>query len=95
MLIQMRLIETTTSRGHSDVTVEASSPEHAADIIARAHRHAQVAGSGVIKLPDGQSVLLDRVETKTELALALLNEAGDELGAVAVPEPRGGRAGQG
>lgn len=95
MLIQMRLIETVTSRGHSDVTVEASSPEHAADIIARAHRQAQAAGSGVIKLPDGQSVLLDRVETKTELALALLDEAGDELGAVAVPKPRRGRAKQG
>ena len=91
MPVQLRLIETQTSQGHSDVTIDAASPAQAAVIIARAHRQSVVAGSAVIRLPDGQSVIIDRDPPKTVIGLVLLDDDGREVGPLEVPKPRRGR----
>ena len=92
MPVQLRLIETRTSQGHSDVTIDAASPEHAAVIVARAHRRSVATGSAVIRLPDGQSVMIDHNPPEAVIGLILLDEGGQEIGPLEVPKPRHGRA---
>ena len=92
MPVQLRITETTTTRGHSDVLVEAASPNQAAAIIARAHRQSVKRGSAILRLPDGSSVVIDPGVPETAIELMLLDEHGREVRPLAVPKPRRGRA---
>ena len=92
MPIQLRVIETTTRRGQSDVTINVLSPDQAATIVARAHQRSMTTGSPIIKLPDGQNILIDRGDPETAIELRLLDEAGHEIGPVTIPEPQRSRA---
>ena len=89
MPIQLRVVETTTSRGHSDVSVDAPSPERAAAVIARAWRQSVAAGLPIIKLPDGQNLLIDQGTPETVIAFLLLDEHGHEVRRIELPKPRG------
>ena len=92
MPVQLRLIETRTSQGHSNVTIDAATPAQAAVIIARAHRRSVATGSAVIRLPDGQSVMIDQNPPEAVIGIVLLDEDGREVGPLEVPKPRRGRA---
>ena len=92
MPVQLRVIETRTSQGYSDVTIDAASPAQAAVIIARAHRRSVATGSAIIRLPDGQSVMVDLNPPEVVIGLVLLDEDGQEVGPLEVPKPQRGRA---
>ena len=92
MPIQLRLIETTTSRGQSDLTIDAQSADQAAAIVARAHRRSMAAGSPLIKLPDGQHLVIDQGVPETSIELVLLDGAGHEVRTVEVPKAHAVRA---
>lgn len=92
MPIRLRLIETTTSRGQSDLTIDAQSADQAAAIVARAHRRSVAAGSPLIKLPDGQHLVIDQGVPETSIELVLLDGAGHEVRPVEVPKAHAVRA---
>ena len=92
MPIRLRVVETTTSHGHGDVSVDAASPERAAAVIARAWRQSVAAGLPIIRLPDGQNLLIDQGRPETVIALLLLDEHGHAIRPLELPKPPGRRA---
>ena len=92
MPIQLRVIETRRSRGHTDITLDAPSTDQAAAIIADAHDQAVRRGSPVIELPDGQSIVIEQSALDTTIELRLLDEDGRDVQTIDVPKRRAGRA---
>ena len=92
MPIQLRLIETTISRGHSDLTIDVQSPDQAAAIVARAHRKSMTAGSPVIKLPNGHHLIIDQGVPEISIEMVLLDGAGQEVRPIEVPKAHAVRA---
>jgi hypothetical protein len=85
-IFQIRLVERITKQGSADFRVEATSADEAATTVAQANLHAQVNGSHLITLPDGQfQVLESETEIARETAFLLLNNDGVEVGEIALP----------
>ncbi len=77
-IYRIRLVERTTSQGAADFTISAQSPQEAAIVVEGAHARAQAAGTAYVRLPDGQTEVLEPGEiTNRETEFLLVGPDGE------------------
>ncbi|MDT8278727.1 hypothetical protein RQ734_21965 [Roseomonas mucosa] len=82
----IRLVQRTTEQGSGDFVVDAASPEGAAAVLSDAYKAARAEDSSIVKLPDGQSQVIERSEVLgREVSFVLLDEHGEEVRTLTPP----------
>jgi len=83
----IRLVERTTTEGSAIFKVDAPDAGAAATIIAEAHARAQVSGTNMVTLPDGQTQVLEaeRIVAR-ETNFLLVDAAGTEIHRIPMPD---------
>lgn len=79
----IRLVQQVTEQGFADFSIEATTPDAAAELVRKAYKIARAEGSSVVRLNDGQIQVLERVEVlDRSVSFILLDQDGEEIGPI-------------
>ncbi len=86
-IFNIRLVERTTNEGSADFKVNAPTANDAAAIVAEAHARAQVIGSNMVTLPDGQTQVVEAEDVVArDRRFVLVDDQGAEVAEIPVPD---------
>ncbi len=85
-IFTIRLVERTTNEGSADFKVDAPTASDAAAIVAEAHARAQVIGSNMVTLPDGQTQVVESEDVVArDRRFVLIDDQGAEVAEIPIP----------